>query len=349
MTLEQRTSEDLGTWDRCAADYERSVVHGHPDVRAYEDFEEDFLDALLAHLLRAGAGPLRLLDLGCGSARLHQRYGLKMTPGSPKDPERDVVAFDPVIARGLAGVDGVDFSESMLAIAKRKLDAAGIAPAARGRLRLRRGSAFDPAPEFVAGLPVAVAVCNTIGVMQGTEGARRLFQALRREVERAGGIALVSAYRRDAVSAYALGNYESTMNVSGQPCWLRPARFAGRDTVPVALETRRAFDPTPRIRVAGRRPDGTLHGECVLERDPEAVAEAVATGRIRTLWDYESNWYATDQVAEWVGSEWAGLPAWHVDGRRLDVLRAWPAQLAVLDAGDRLEGFFGRLGIRKGD
>lgn len=347
MTLEKRYRDDLVTWDRCAADYERAIVCGHPDVRAYEDFEEDFLDALLRYLLLKGEGPLRLLDAGCGSARIHLRYGLKMSPSVPNTPGRDI-AYDPLIASGLNGIDGVDFSSEMLDIARQKLSTAGISPRIRNLLRLRQGSAFDPAPEFVKGLPVAMAVCNTIGVMQGPEGARRLFQALRKEVEQEGGIALISAYRHDAVSNYALGNYESTMNVSGQPYWLQPLRFTSRDVVPIPLEMKRAFDSNPTIRVGINRPDGTRLEECILKRDPKAVQEVIATGHIRTLWDYESYWYPMDQVAEWIATYWGRLPVWHIDGRQIDALRAWPVQLAILDAGNHLKDFLWRLGIQKG-
>ncbi|MBW7864636.1 MAG: class I SAM-dependent methyltransferase [Candidatus Hydrogenedentes bacterium] len=343
----RRHETDPVTWDRCAREYEEGIVMGHPDVLAYENFEEDFLDALLLFLITQGHGPLRLLDAGCGSGRLHLRYGMKMTPESTGGT-RGRIAFEPLMASGLAGVDGVDFSVEMLGLARRKLDAADFPPEVRRSLRLRHGSAFDPPPEFVKGLPVAVALCNTIGVMQGPEGARRLFEALRRAVEPEGGVVVISAYRLDAVAAYALSNYESTMNVSGQPCWLQPARFISQDAVPVPLEKKRAFDTGQCIRVAERGADGGLCRECVLERDPAAVAEAVATGHIRTHWDYESRWYSTERMAEWMGELWRGLPVWHVDGRRLDVLRAWPAQLAVLDAGDRLGEFFGRFGVPGG-
>lgn len=346
MRLEQRYKSDLLTWKRCANAYEEAIVCGHPDVRAYAFFEEDLLDALLVYLIRDATLAVRLLDVGCGSGRLHLRYGLK-TALADTVPETSF-DFDHILASGLIEVDGVDFSDEMLEIAREKLAAAGIPASRRGRFRLRKGSAFDLEPVPGEGIPVAVALCNTIGVMQGSEGAQRLFQALRRVVEPEGGIALISAYRHDAVSTYALGNYESTMNVSGQPCWLRPARFTSREVVPIPLEVKRAFDVNPRIRVAARGVDGALLEECVLERDADAVREVIETGHIRTLWNYESRWYSKVQIAEWIAQHWRGLPSWHIDGRRLDGLRAAPAQLTVLDAGGRLDGFFSRLGIRKG-
>lgn len=323
-------------------------MFGHPDVRAYETFEEDLLDALLLHLFRDADLSVRLLDVGCGSARLHMRYGRKSsTRSTPLDTETPF-SFSPVLASGLVEVDGIDFSHEMLRIARQKLAAAGISVSDQGPFRLRQGSAFDLEAAPGEGIPIAIALCNTLGVMQGPEGAQRLFQAMRRVVESQGGIAIISAYRLDAVPMYALGNYESTMNVSGQPRWLRPARFVSRDVFPVPLEIKRAFDSSPRIRVAARGTDGALREELVLERDPGAVRDVIRTGHIQTYWDYESHWYSREQIAEWIALHWPGLPTWHVDGRQLDRLRAGPAQLAVLDAGGRLTEFFSRLGIGKG-
>jgi SAM-dependent methyltransferase len=348
LNLQQRFENDRSTWNRCAPVYERAIVLGHPDVRAYEAFEEDFLDALLRHLIRDAGAPVRLFDVGCGSARLHLRYGLKTTASGGLQAADRLCAFDPVMASGLLRIDGIDFSEEMLDIARQKLAAAGLAVSPEGRLGLWQGSAFDLEPMTAEGIPVAVAVCNTIGVMQGPEGAQRLFQTMRRFIEAQGGIALISAYRKDAVASHALGNYESTMNVSGQPRWLKPWRFASHDPVPIPLEMKRAFDASPHIRVAVQNQQGEIVEECQLERDPVEVKKAIATGHIRTLWDYESHWYSTVRMRRWMRKHWAGLPQWHVPGRALDRLRAQPAQLAVLDAGGRLDEFFARLGVQKG-
>ena len=71
MEIERR---DQNTWNRCAKYYEQSVVNGHPDIRAYEEFEEDLLDHMLQHLITANKCQVSLYDIGCGSARIHLRY-----------------------------------------------------------------------------------------------------------------------------------------------------------------------------------------------------------------------------------------------------------------------------------
>jgi SAM-dependent methyltransferase len=348
LNLNRRYENDLNTWNRCAKAYEQAIVLGHPEVCAYEAFEEDFLDALLLHLIRDLGIPVRLFDVGCGSARLHLRYGLKTAPPESLESKVPLFAFDPVLASGLSRIDGLDFSQEMLEIAREKLIASGLDLSPGGRIGLRQGSAFDLAPEPGEGIPVAVAVCNTLGVIQGPKGAQLLFQAMRRFVESQGGIALISAYRKDAVASYALGNYESTMNVSGQPRWLKPWRFTDHNEVPVPLEIKRAFDPKPSIRVAVQNQAGEIIEECQLERDPEEVQRVISTGHIRTLWDYESHWYSMRRVRGWMREHWSGLPQWHVPGRAIDRLRGEPAQWAILDAGGRLDAFLTRLNIRKG-
>lgn len=346
LDLRQRLDNDLSTWNRCARAYEEGVVLGHPDVCAYEAFEEDFLDALLLYLFRDARLRVRLFDIGCGSARLHLRYGMKVA--SATQGGASLFASDPLMASGLVRIDGLDFSEEMLDMARKKLERAGLLPRFADRVGLQRGSAFDLQDMPGEGIPLVVAVCNTVGVMQGPEGARQLFQAMRRAVESQDGIAVISAYRKEAIASHALGNYESTMNVSGQPHWLKPARFISRDLVPVPLELRRPFDTRPSIRVAVRNQCGEIIEECVLERDPEEVERVVSSGHIRTYWDYESYWYSMARFRRWMREFWDGLPHRHIAGRSLDGLRAIPAQLAVLDAGNRLGTFFARLGIRKG-
>ncbi|MBP8130920.1 MAG: class I SAM-dependent methyltransferase [Candidatus Hydrogenedentes bacterium] len=348
MNLQQRYETDHSVWNRCARTYEDAIVYGHPDVQAYESFEEDFLDALLLYLIRDAGLQVRLFDVGCGSARLHLRYGRKTAlPGSLHNADA-LPPFDPIIASGLLRIDGIDFSEEMLEIARQKLASAGLSVSPAGRLGLQRGSAFELEPMPGEGIPIAVAVCNTIGVMQGPEGAQRLFQAMRRSVEVRGGIAVISAYRKDAVASHALGNYESTMHVSGQPRWLKPWRFTTHQLTPFPLEIKRAYDSSPSMRVAARSQEGETFEGCLLERDPVEVKKAISSGRIRTLWDYESYWYSLARIRRWIQEYWGGLPAWHVPGRTLDRLRAAPAQLAVLDVGRRLGPFFARLGITQG-
>ncbi|MCA1810027.1 MAG: hypothetical protein LC725_11360, partial [Lentisphaerae bacterium] len=75
MQLPERYARDQKIWDDCAQAYEAAIVHGHPDVTAYENFEEDLLDRILLFLARDARQELHLYDVGCGSGRLHLRYG----------------------------------------------------------------------------------------------------------------------------------------------------------------------------------------------------------------------------------------------------------------------------------
>lgn len=74
-TLQEKYEADKQTWDDCADTYERQIVGGHPDILAFEEFEEDLLDRILRHLIRKQNRCIKLMDIGCGSGRLHLRYG----------------------------------------------------------------------------------------------------------------------------------------------------------------------------------------------------------------------------------------------------------------------------------
>jgi SAM-dependent methyltransferase len=341
--LSRKLERDRGVWDACAEEYERVIVEGHPDVTAYEAFEEDLLDRLLLHLIRDRKRQVHLLDVGCGSGRLHLRYGLKICPEKelPREERRLVdglrslhpgYGYDPVLAGGLAAVGGIDFSASMIGLAGRKLASAGLTRLAHGPLYLKVGSAFDLMAMPGEPLPLVVSVCNSVGVTQGPSGAVELLKSMRRAVESAGGIAIVSAYRAEAVESFALGNYESTMNVSGQPRWLTPDTYAAARYVkiPRAFKRGHASDPTIVVDVLDEEGNLVERG-FQLERDPAAVREVIEDGHIRTHTDYESYWYGFDQFAQWISDHWPEGKSHLLEGRSLDALRAEPVQLAVLD------------------
>lgn len=333
--LAQSFRRDREVWDACASTYEDQIVHGHPDVQAYLDFEEDLLDRLLHYLARDCDREIRLHDVGCGSGRLHLRYGRRMAPGAGGRDE-------PSLAAKLMMVSGLDFSAQMLELARRKLCTAGLEPLIGTRLRLDQGSAFEMTPLPASPLPVAVALCNTLGVMQGPAGASRLFSSMRTVAE-AGGIAMISCYRAEAVESFALGNYESTMDVSGQPRWLVPADFAADGNVLLPRQYKRAYDRDPSIIVDVRSRDGGLiKSGLVLTRDPSAVAETARTGHVRTYTDYESRWYSHAQIEAWIAEHWSGATTFHVPGRAIDALRGAPVQLAFVDFSGLLAGFLER-------
>lgn len=348
--LQEKYERDRQTWDACAQSYEEHIVGGHPEVAAYEAFEEDLLDRILLYLIRDCGRRVHLFDVGCGSARLHCRYGIQISEeGDLSGPDREriralravhpQVRFDSELARGLDSIGGLDFSAEMIALAQRKLNASGLESLLNWkRLWLRQGSAFDLSPMKKDPLPVAVTLCNSIGVMQGPEGAKELFRALRRAVEDAGGLALISAYRREAVASHALGNYESTLSVSGQPRWLCPETYASDDYVQIPRGYKWAHDPDPTLTVDVLDREGhPVRRGHTLWRDPQAVARTIQTGEIRTFTDYESNWYGFDQFEHWIEALWPAGKTWHLEGSRLDALRAEPVQLAILDPEARLK------------
>ncbi|MEA2000108.1 MAG: hypothetical protein U9N61_12395 [Euryarchaeota archaeon] len=76
-----------------------------------------------------------------------------------------------------------------------------------------------------------------------------------------------------------------------------------------------------------------------MTRDPETVRYTIETGKIRTFTDYKSNWYSFNQFEGWIQKFWSGR-RYHVKTKELDAIRAEPAQMAVLDSGDYLEGLF---------
>lgn len=328
-------------WDACAPVYERRIVGGHPDIFAYECFEEDLLDRILTELAECQGRQLKLIDVGCGSGRLHVRYGAKTTlPERQRDDDplerlrahRPDLAFDPLLAGKLAAIRGIDFSSAMLGLARSKLSALGIERGGPSRMVFEEGSAFDLEEEPSVCLPVAVSLVNSIGVMQGEEGARALFASMRRSVERAGGVAIISCYQKEFLASYGLGQYESTLDVSGQPTWLVPSGYALRGMHLVARRYTRAWSHDESVEVDVFDQDGRLVDSSVrLFRSASETAAVLASGHIRTHTGYESRWYSFDQVGHWIETLWPASSV-HVETRRLDKLRAEPAQLAILDA-----------------
>lgn len=355
----EKYSTDKKVWDSCAENYEHSIVEGHPDVTAYENFEEDFLDRLLLYLTRDCQKTLTLFDIGCGSGRLHQRYGLKISVVdddealSPKSTRiqharrsNPAFLFDTHLHQGLLSIGGIDFSQAMIRLAQEKMSDSGLEDLMKNRkLGFEVGSAFDLSPLNVPqALPICVALCNTIGVMQGPAGAARLFDAMKRMVAENNGIAIISAYRQEAVETFALGNYESTMDVCGQPRWLKPNTFASLDKyIQRPIHYKRSRDPDQTVTVNVYTHEGQLvQKEYQLVRDVDSVKQVLKTGHIQTYTDYESHWYSFEQFEQWIAEHWSSGETHHLLGTRLDKLRAEPAQLAILDYSGLFKGFVER-------
>lgn len=340
---------DRRVWDECAENYESSIVTGHPDVVAYTEFEEDLLDKLLLYLMRDLNKDVCLYDVGCGSARLHLHYGLKSI--SIKNLDKDAASkiknlrmstnrhcYNEIYDEKLKKIGGLDFSPSMIDMAREKLLQAGLKSEIGKRLFLEVGSAYDLKPMSPSPLPVLVNICNSIGVMQGEEGSRMLFQAMKRAVDNAGGISVVSCYRKKAIPTHALGNYESTMNVSGQPVWLEPRTYADEKYLKVPKYFKLANDSRQSIAVDVYDENGKLVEEGFnLKRCPSQVELAQETGKIRMFGDYSSNWYSVETIRNLIDDFWGLDKSYHFEGGDIDSIRGWPCQLAIYDPADNLK------------
>ena len=149
LSVESLLERDRRVWDGCAKLYEQKIVSGHPDVLAYQALEEDFLDRLLIYLARDCGRDLLLFDVGCGSGRLHVRYGLM----TAREDQLQAPVFlppgvcpEPVLAERLKQIDGLDFSLEMLEIAKAKARSFGLDAQIGEKLNYLQGSAFDLSP-----------------------------------------------------------------------------------------------------------------------------------------------------------------------------------------------------------
>lgn len=319
--LQAKYQSDKEVWNDCAATYEEQIVTGHPDVVAYEKFEEHFLDNLIQHVIKKSGKPVKLIDVGCGSGRLHLRYGKYV-----KIPSLEIIK-------------GIDFSNKMLEIARSKLKQEGISDLFYPALKFEQGSAFNLVPESNAYLPVAVNLINSIGVMQGEEGAKKLFQAMRRCVEEAGGISVISCYQRCYIRNYALPQYESTMNVCGQPVWLKPDKYASEKYQLKPKYYKRANSKELSIEVEVYENDRLIKPEYLLYRDKDITEQTIKSGKIKTHTNYESNWYSFLQIEEWIKNYWDGLPFYHIKTSNIDPKNAEAGQLAILDIDNNLKGF----------
>jgi SAM-dependent methyltransferase len=334
--LSERYEHDKNIWNACAQTYEEQIVCGHPDVTDYEGFEHTFLDRLVTSLCRDHGRTIHLYDFGCGSGRLHLDLGQRIIAEARRPSHNGY--------RGsIAHIGGIDFSGEMIELAKQKVKKAGLDALMPGRLSFDIGSAFDVRAYEGEHLPLAVSVCNSIGVMQGPAGARRLFESMRRYVEQRKGIAVISAYKKEAVATHALGNYESTLDVCGQPRWLEPSTHASPEYVLRPHYYKRAFDSDAGITVdVFDRSGNCVERGVSLQRNQQATEKTIKSGVIATHADYHSQWYPLSRFRLWMRELWPEGTRWHIDAANIDRMRGAPAQLAILD----YSGLFETLAAR---
>lgn len=289
------------------------------------------------------------MDIGCGSGRLHIRYGVK-TINPMSHPSIHAKAqctkcncellYDQLLAKNLVEVWGIDFSSSMINLAKESMVSVGLSGTKHLKMTFEEGSAFELAPESSDCVPILVCLVNSIGVMQGPSGAVALFKSMKRAVEEAGGIAIISCYQKEYLESYGLNQYESTMDVSGQPVWMVPDTYASNEYLKQPKGYKRAYSNEQGISVYVYDSNGDpIQSNFLLERHPGRTKEILETGHIQTHSCYESNWYSYEQIDEWIKTHW-GEKTYHIKTKRLDALRAEPAQLAILDCSGFLSGLF---------
>ncbi|MBN1350987.1 class I SAM-dependent methyltransferase [candidate division KSB1 bacterium] len=349
-SLQKQYDLDKHTWDECAETYERQIVGGHPDILAFENFEEDFLDRVLRHLSQVQNRPVKLMDIGCGSGRLHLRYGAKtqhitcLPESHPLYALKQNVpelAFDPLIAEKLREVWGIDFSANMIGLAKEKLETSGLNGNQTIALTFEQGSAFDLNEQSDKCMPLAISLVNSIGVMQGQAGAVELFKSMRRAVEAARGIAIISCYQQEYVQSYGLGQYESTLDVSGQPVWMIPDTYASSQyrQIPKSYKLAHSKDLTLVVDVFNSENQLVKKGH-QLQREPGRTERVIRTGDIDTYSEYKSHWYSFRKIDDLINEYWGTENSFHFKTKYLDALRAEPAQLAILDYGQHLNQIF---------
>ncbi|MBI2263816.1 MAG: class I SAM-dependent methyltransferase [Armatimonadetes bacterium] len=344
MKWRERATRNVQIWDSCAKEYEESIVCGHPEIVRYEAFENDLVDSILFHVIKLRMRKITLIDLGCGSGRFHVRYGAKTThPDNVPTADRQALCrlqsgrpdlqYDSLLDRHLQAVFGVDFSEAMLRLAAEKLCCeSGLGTVLENRLFLDRGLAQEFIPAFPVDYPVVICMINTIGIFQGVEGAIALLRHIRDLVEPHGGIGIISALRQERINPYALCNYESTMNVSGQPKWLEAENGKiygkGYDIRPerhkLSLFNESYVDACV-YDAQGRVVEERLR----FHRIPEKVRYVQETGHIHTYSDYYSKWYSREELCEMCDLEWGGAHQW-VPAERVDRLRGQMGQIVLL-------------------
>jgi SAM-dependent methyltransferase len=328
--LKNKYDFDQRVWDSCAVLYEEQIVGGHPDIVAYEEFEEHFLDQMILHLIMNQTRDIKIIDVGCGSGRLHFRYG-SMVRDMIIASQENHVGKSEVLASKIKQVHGIDFSQEMLRLADQKLRGHCLYEQNNLELTFEQGSAFDLQAEENNCFPVVVCLVNSIGVMQGPEGAKKLIESMKRAIDGTDGLAIISCFQKEFLPSFGLNQYESTLSAGGQPVWLTPATYASKEYVQVSREYKRAYDEKPDLPVDVYDTKGKLVKENhLLTRVPGKTSEVLDTGHIETYWGYESNWYSFEQLNEWIRKIWK-KNSFHIKTAEIDPQKAKPGQIAVYD------------------
>jgi hypothetical protein len=186
-------------------------------------------------------------------------------------------------------------------------------------------------------IPIITCHSNLIGLLTKPSGAIRLFQSLRHAVQPYGGVAIISAYLRDAISTHVLNIYESIIEICGQPSWLVPETYANPKFRQVAQKSKTAYDMNPLIMVDVYSADGALvKRNHELRRDEDRIDELIKSGEIHTCYGYKSSIYSYDEVSHLIEKHWPVEKSHHYFGDMLDDSRAEFLQIAILDGSGKL-------------
>jgi hypothetical protein len=178
----------------------------------------------------------------------------------------------------------------MIDLAKDKLQKVGLKNHLKIALTFEQGSAFELGEQPDDILPIAICLVNSIGVMQGFEGANELFKSMRRAVESAKGIAIISCYQQEYIESYGLGQYESTMDVSGQPIWMQSDTYASSQFKQIPKQYKLAHSKDNKLIVdVFDMHDNLIEKDHVLERDPDKTEQTIEIGDINTYSNYKSH------------------------------------------------------------
>ncbi|MBU1099301.1 MAG: class I SAM-dependent methyltransferase [Bacteroidetes bacterium] len=327
INLDKQVNRDILLWDNIADESEKSVLSGHPDIIAYENFEEQLLDKILMELTEKGNKPIKLVDICTGAGRIPEHYHNKIM--------NEEFPFN------LNHIHGIDISKRALEMAESKLSGMDEDIVKRLNMTFELGSAFDLKEENDLSIPILVNLNNSIGTLQGYEGAQQLFISMRKAVEKANGIGIISCYSNNYIEDYALNIYESAMQVTGQPQWLEPTNYTSSEYKMLPKELK-AFGNLSKDTYCDIYDQNGLLAEedYKLTRAPTKVRAVNITGNIKTYRGYSSMWYSPLIINQWINSHWNGCKTYYIETKDLDEKLAPFGQLAILDCGNHLNNIF---------
>ncbi|MGD8780012.1 MAG: class I SAM-dependent methyltransferase [Ignavibacteria bacterium] len=334
--ITQKVEESKKKWDKYAVNYDKHIVNGHPDIVNFIKFEEEFINNILLFLSARQSRPLKLFDVCSGSGRIHNYY-YNLYKNSNEET---------VFPSKLKWIHGIDISKNLLDIAKNKLEFdTGTDSKEIDKLKFsfEQKSAFDLSFENNDFITVATNLLNTIGVLQPPEGSQKLFKSIRDLTEKNGGIGIISCFEKKYVETHALNQYESTMQVSGQPIWTFPNEYtsSGYTFVPKEYKTKGNVSHDTVVDVIDKNGD-IIRENFTIKRNFSKTHSTILSGNVKTFTGYESMWYSYEVIDQWIKKYWDGLPAYHFETQTIDKTKAEAGQIAILDCGDNLKNYFNK-------